>query len=109
MKMRFFHITKRVTIEQAASISIEKNQSQVSSCLPLVHHFILYTANLCFNHGSHCHPSVVSLAPLVIAGSRIVSAAEVGTQVKDTLDVNAWDVRCGDRTYTDVFSLSRPR
>jgi len=106
MKMRFFHITKRVTIEQAASISIEKNQSQVSSCLPLVHHFILYTANLCFNHGSHCHPSVPSL---VIAGGRIVSAEEVGAWVEDTLDVNAWDVRCGDRTYTDVFSLSRPR
>ena len=41
MKMRFFHITKRVTIEQAASISIEKNQSQVSLPLLLVHH-ILY-------------------------------------------------------------------
>ena len=61
------------------------------------------------NHGSHCHSSVASLAPLVTAGGRIVSAAEVGTQVKDTLDVNAGDVRCGDRTYPDVFILSRPR
>ena len=42
-------------------------------------------------------------------GGRIVSATEVGAGVEDTLDVNAWDVRCGDRTYTDVFSLSRPR
>ena len=42
-------------------------------------------------------------------GGRIVSAVEVGAQVKDTLDVNAEDVRCGDRTYPDVLSLSRPR
>jgi len=61
------------------------------------------------NHGSHCHPSVASLAPLVIVGGRIVSAEEVGAWVEDTLDVNAWDVRCGDRTYPDVFNLSRPR
>ena len=40
-----------------------------------------------------------------------MSAAEVGAQVKDTLDVNAgaWDVRCGGRTYPDVCSLSRPK
>jgi len=51
------------------------------------------------------------LAPLVIAGGRIVSAEEVRAQVKDTLDVNAgaWDVRCGGMTYPDVFILFRPR
>ena len=43
------------------------------------------------------------------AGGRIVSAAEVRARVEDTLDVNAEDVRCGDRTYPDVCSLSRPR
>ena len=63
------------------------------------------------NHGSHCHPSVASLAPLVIVGGRIVSATEVRARVEDTLDVNAgaWDVRCGDRTYPDVCSLFRQR
>ena len=45
------------------------------------------------NHGSHCHPSVALLAPLVIAEGRIVSAAEVQARVEDTLDVNAVDVR----------------
>ena len=43
------------------------------------------------------------------AGGRIVSAVEVGAQVKDTLDVNVVDVRYGDKTYPDVLSLSRPR
>ena len=40
-----------------------------------------------------------------------MSAAEVRARVEDTLGVNAgaWDVRCGDRTYPDVCSLSRPR
>ena len=61
------------------------------------------------NHGSHCHPSVALLAPLVIAGGRIVSATEVGARIEDTLDVDAGDVRCEDRTYPDVCSLSRPR
>ena len=61
------------------------------------------------NHESHCHPSAPSLAPLVIVGGRIVSAEEVGARVEDILDVNAGDVRCGDRTYPDVCSLSRPR
>ena len=68
------------------------------------------TALTCvLNHGSHCHPSVALLAPLVTVGGRIVSAAEVRAQVEDTLNVDAGDVRCGERTYPDVFSLSRPR
>jgi len=61
---------------------------------------ILYTANseatalTCVsNHGSHCHPSVALLAPLVTAGGRIVSAAEVRARMKDTLNVDAGDVR----------------
>jgi len=47
----------------------------------------------------------------VTAGGRIVSAAEVGAQVEDTLGVNAGalDVICKDRAYPDVCSLSRPR
>ena len=61
------------------------------------------------NHGSHCHPSAASLAPLVIVGGRIVSAEEVGARVEDILDVDAGDVGCGDRTYPDICSLSRPR
>ena len=67
------------------------------------------TLTCVLNHGSHCHASVALLAPLVTAGGRIVSAAEVGAQVEDTLDVDSGDVRCGDRTYPDVCSLSRPR
>jgi len=61
------------------------------------------------NHVSHCHPPVALLAPLVTVGGRIVLAAEVGARVEDTLDVDAEDVRCGDKTYPDVFILSRPR
>jgi len=38
-----------------------------------------------------------------------MSAAEVRAQVEDTLDVNAGDVRCGDRIYPDDYGLSRPR
>ena len=38
-----------------------------------------------------------------------MSATEVGAQVEDILDVNARDVRCGDRIYPDVCSLPRPR
>ena len=38
-----------------------------------------------------------------------MSAAEVEARVEDTLDVNAGDVRCEDRTYPDVYGLSRPR
>ena len=38
LKRGLFHITKRAIIEQVAST--EQNQSQISSCLPLVHHFI---------------------------------------------------------------------
>ena len=43
------------------------------------------------------------------AGGRIVLAAEVRAQVEDTLNVDAGDVGCGDRTYPDVCSLARPR
>ena len=38
-----------------------------------------------------------------------MSAAEVGARIEDTLDVDAGDVRCEDRTYPDVCSLSRPK
>jgi len=81
--------------------------------LGLKHSITFYTENslviaftYVLNHRLHCHPSATSL---VIAGRRIVSAAEVGARVEDTLDVNAGDVRCEDRTYPDVCSLSRPR
>jgi len=40
-----------------------------------------------------------------------MSATEVQAQVEDTLGVNVGtlDVRCEDRAYPDVCSLSRPR
>ena len=45
----------------------------------------------------------------MIAGRRIVWAAEAWARVEDTLDVNAgsWDVRCRDKAYADVCSLRR--
>ena len=61
-------------------------------------------SNCCLNHISHYYPSAVSLALLVIAGGKIVWAAEAWAQRRDILDV-----RYEDRAYADTWSLPKLR
>ena len=110
-----FHITKRVIIEQAASIG--QNQSQFSLSLLLVHH-ILYSKLL--GDGLYPYfkpwitlPSMTRITCTTCDSRRkeLCQLQQLELEWKVHLDVDAgsWNVRCGDKVYPDACSLSEPR
>jgi len=59
------------------------------------------------NHGSQCHPSAASLAPLVIAAGRIVWAAEAWARVEGWLGIpRDADFQTGKHYPQDFLSFS---